>query len=99
MATTPFATSANRYARQVVGGQIDFDLPALAFVRFNEAGATTPRKCKLRSAEIEAVGTASMRPGQQRPGNLGVQAAPLLPFRRFNEAGATTPRKYQLAGQ
>ena len=43
--------------------------PYLIAHSFNEAGATTPRKPGVQGyQEIEEL--ASMRPGQQRPGNL-----------------------------
>ena len=55
-------------------------------VRFNEAGATRPRKPHV-SVTIEEAGLlASMRPGQQGPGNggggsqeLGLQVASMRP--------------------
>ena len=61
---------------------------------FNEAGATTPRKQSAQGTDGSNQGAPSMRPGQQRPGNVERKGRRWEASQAFNEAGATTPRKH-----
>ena len=61
--------------------------------RFNEAGARWPRKLRNRRQVAPAEPAASMRPGQDGPGNRGSTSWTTRTTTGFNEAGARWPRK------